>query len=120
MAAITQLLPPSQPAQDDAWHFSGTQACVTNPRAIVTRRRAVQVSRIEIAEPEGPQQPHTAKQDKDSWAFAFSAYTQLLNGDLVAWCQMGKQTHKHTYTIIHARTNLMLYFTILTNMISHE
>ena len=42
---------------------------------LVTCRRVVQVSRIEIAEPEVRQRPHTAKQDKDSWAFASPVYT---------------------------------------------
>ena len=37
---------------------------------LVTHRRAVPVSWIEIAEPEVSQWPHTANRDKDSWVFA--------------------------------------------------
>ena len=43
---------------------------------LVTRRRTVQVSQLEVVEPKVPQQPHTAKQDKDSWAFASPVYTR--------------------------------------------
>ena len=39
-------------------------------------QRTVQVSWMEIAEPKVPQQPHTAKQDKDSWVFASPVYTR--------------------------------------------
>jgi len=43
----------------------------THPvKTLVTCRRAVQVSRIEIAKPKVLQQIHTAKRDKDSWEFA--------------------------------------------------
>jgi len=43
---------------------------VANPpgAGLVIRRRAVQVSQIEITEPKIPQPLHTTKQDKDSWA----------------------------------------------------
>jgi len=47
--------------------------CAANPE-LVTHRRAVQVSHEEIAEPKVPQQPHTAKRDKDSRAFASPVY----------------------------------------------
>ena len=42
--------------------------CVANPVGAerVTRKRTVQVSRIEVAEPTVTQQSHIAKQDKDS------------------------------------------------------
>ena len=45
-------------------HSSLVQA---NPPGVglVTRRRTVQVSQLEVVEPKVPQQPHTAKRDKD-------------------------------------------------------
>ena len=51
----------------DAWHQvlkpCVANPCMTNPSeaGLVTKRRAVQVSRIEIAETKVPQQPHTAR-----------------------------------------------------------
>jgi len=53
------------------------ESCAANPpgAGLVTRRRAVQVSRIKITEPKVPQWPHTTKQDKDSRAFASPVYT---------------------------------------------
>jgi len=60
--------------------------CLATPRrsslenppgaGLVTCRRAVQVSQIEITEHKVPQQPHIAKRDKDSWAFASPIYTR--------------------------------------------
>ena len=60
-AAVTQLLPPS-----DSTGMSGTtqtlEPSAANPpgAGLVTRRRTVQVSQIEVAEPKAPQRPHTA------------------------------------------------------------
>ena len=55
-------------------HSSLVQA--NPPRAgLVTRRRTIQVSQIEVAEPKVPQRPHTVKRDKDSWAFTPSILT---------------------------------------------
>jgi len=60
-AAVTQLLPPS-----DSTRMSGTTqtpepSVANSPGAeVVTRRRTVPVSQIEVAEPKTPQQPHTA------------------------------------------------------------
>ena len=56
-------------------HLSLVQA--NSPGAgLVTRRRTVQVSQIEVVEPKVPQRPHTSKRDKDSWAFASPVYTR--------------------------------------------
>jgi len=48
------------------------EPCAANPpgAGLVTHRRAIQVSWIEIVASKVSQRPHTAKQDKDSWAFA--------------------------------------------------
>ena len=48
------------------------EPCVANPpgAGLVTHRGAVQVSQIEITEPNVPQRPHTAKQNKDIRAYA--------------------------------------------------
>ena len=56
-------------------HLSLVQA---NPpvAGLVTCGRIVQVSQIEVAEPKAPQQLHTAKRDKDNWAFASPVYTR--------------------------------------------
>ena len=76
--------------------------CAANPpgAGLATHRRAVQVSRIEMAEPEIPQQLHTAKQDKDSWAFASPVYPlisqlggllpQLIPGHQFPFQQLGR------------------------------
>ena len=60
-AAVIQLLLPS----DDTGMPGTTQTLeprVVNPpgAGLVTRRRTVQVSQIEVVEPKAPQRPHTA------------------------------------------------------------
>jgi len=56
------------------------EPCAANPHGagIITFRRAVQVSRIEVAEPKVPQQPHTAKQENDTHAHSTHARTNTL------------------------------------------
>jgi len=63
-------LPPSEPALGCLAPLRYVlKPCAANPpgAGLVTRRRAVQVSWIEITEPKVPQRPHTAK--RDNWAF---------------------------------------------------
>jgi len=73
--AVTQLLPTSEPAPG----YLAPLRCLSLVQQIlglVIRRRAVQVSQIEIAEPKVPQWPHSDKWDKDSWTFASPVYTR--------------------------------------------
>jgi len=107
------------------------EPCAANPpgAGLVTCRRAVQASQIEIVEPEVPQWPHSAKRDKDSWAFASPVYTRYpmmlqLGGMLpqlthstagTMWVKflargwMHTNTHTHTYT--HTYIQIQMYNT---------
>ena len=62
MAAITQ--PVNQ--HWDAWHHSWTQA-MRDKSSWGRDSNQSEVSQIKTMEPEVPQQPHTTKQDNDSW-----------------------------------------------------
>jgi len=71
-AAFTQLLPPSEPALGYLCTTQAIESRVVNPpgAGVVTHRRAVQVSRIEVTELKFHNNPNTTKQDRNSWAFA--------------------------------------------------
>jgi len=94
-AAVTQLLLPSEPALGflaPLRHLSLVQA---NPlgAGLVTRRRTIQVSWREVAEPKVPHNdPNTTKRDKDSWPLASPVYTTYSSPPSC-------NTHTHTHTL---------------------
>ena len=86
--------------------------CAASPR-LVTHRRTVQVSQIEVKEPTVRQQPNTAKWDKDRFA--------LLPG--THWCYSwavspvdtrSPQGYAHTYTHTQRQMHTQIQYTELS------
>ena len=81
---------------------------VANPlrAGLVTHRRTVQVSWLEVTEPVVPQQPHTSKQDKDSLEFASQVYTRSPFYSWVNWSNVSKFKETHMQVHMHACTHI--------------